>query len=330
MKVLERATSIIKYELDLVSVKWFTCAANLRYSNYDKGPQPVLEMLKTCLSMQGAAVDEASFSKVRSPVNVDYISQLNDNLFTTVRYLLHKLYYFQTRDSSIKFLVYDWFSDMFRLIDLKDRSTMIGTFATVLSLMKTNMELLIQQEPTNIGAFKRAMPKTGAYETAFEKQMFAYSYADDVFSIDKTESDETINYLNNKIDNGNYELKYQKMFEVPNTEYIQYGSYWNNDYDVYYNVVQLLSENTSLILNITGDIRRQPGSFTVVSIDRDTKNLTGDTKQEFEKLKYKYKAYEGVWIASKVKNIICPKQQTFRQQLALFRNFVPQIKPVNA
>lgn len=64
------------------------------------------------------------------------------------------------------------------------------------------------------------MPKTGAYETAFEKQMFAYSYADDVFSIDKTEPDETINYLNNKIDNGNYQLKYQKMFKVPNTDYI--------------------------------------------------------------------------------------------------------------
>lgn len=56
------------------------------------------------------------------------------------------------------------------------------------------------------------------------------------------------------------------------------------------------------------------------------KNLTNDTKREMEKLKYKYKVYEGVWITSKVKNIICPKQQTFRQQLVLFRNFIPQIK----
>lgn len=100
-------------------------------------------MLKTCLSMQGVAIDEKSFGRVKSPVKADYISQLNDNLFTTVRYLLHKLYYFQKKDSSIKFLVYDWFSDMFKLIDLKDRSTMLGTFATVLSLMKTNMESLI-------------------------------------------------------------------------------------------------------------------------------------------------------------------------------------------
>lgn len=88
----------------------------------------------------------------------------------------------------------------------------------------------------------------------------------------------------------------------------------------------MLSENNSLILNITGDIKRQPGSFTIVNIDRDMKNLTNDTKQELEKLKYKYKVYEGVWITSKVKNIICPKQQTFRQQLVLFRNFIPQIK----
>lgn len=328
VKVLNRSASIIQYEIDLMSMNWFKCIANLQYSNYNQGPQPILEILKNCISMQNIAIDDDSFGKVTAPVKVDYITQLNDNLFSVVKYLMHKLYYFSTKDSSIKFLVYDWFNDKFRLIDLKNKDTGVGTFSTVLSFFKTNNEALIQQEPTNIGAFNIAMPKTDVYETAFEKQMFDYDFNYDMFYTDYTTSDETINYFNNKIDNGNYELKYQKMFDVPNTDYIYYGSYWNNEYDVYNNTVQMLAENNSLILNITGDIKRQPGSFTIISLDRDLKNLTNDTKSEFEKMKQKYKAYEGVWMSSKVKNIICPKQQTFRQQLVMFRNFIPKIKAV--
>lgn len=57
---------------------------------------------------------------------------------------MHKLYYFSTKDSSIKFLVYDWFNDKFRLIDLKNKDTGVGTFSTVLSFFKTNNEALIQ------------------------------------------------------------------------------------------------------------------------------------------------------------------------------------------
>ena len=41
-----------------------------------------------------------------------------------------------------------------------------------------------------------------------------------------------------------------------------------------------------------------------------------------------YKTYEGVWIASKVRNIIRPSESTFRQQLVLFRNFIPMYKSV--
>jgi len=47
----------------------------------------------------------------------------------------------------------------------------------------------------------------------------------------------------------------------------------------------MLEESNSFILNITGDIRRQPGSYTVVTLDRSLKNLTTDNPSEIEKLK---------------------------------------------
>ena len=91
----------------------------------------------------------------------------------------------------------------------------------------------------------------------------------------------------------------------------------------------MLNENSSLIMNITGEIRRQPGSFTTVAIDRTVANMETENKKEFEKRKQMYKTYEGVWIASKVRNIIRPSASTFRQQLVLFRNFIPMYKSVS-
>jgi hypothetical protein len=57
---------------------------------------------------------------VKSVVSLNYITQLNDNLFTVLKYLFHKLYYnFDKKDDSMKFVVYDWFNNKYRLLDLK-------------------------------------------------------------------------------------------------------------------------------------------------------------------------------------------------------------------
>ena len=43
--------------------------------------------------------------------------------------------------------------------------------------------------------------------------------------------------------------------------------------------------------------------------------------------KEKYKSFEGLWYNGKVTNIICPNQPSakYRQQVALFRNFMPDM-----
>lgn len=47
----------------------------------------------------------------------------------------------------------------------------------------------------------------------------------------------------------------------------------------------MLEESNAFILNITGDIRRQAGSYTVITLDRSIKNLTTDRPSDLEKLK---------------------------------------------
>ncbi len=43
---------------------------------------------------------------------------------------------------------------------------------------------------------------------------------------------------------------------MPGLRHEYVGTYWDNTFDVYNSSVTALEENNSLILNITGDIRR--------------------------------------------------------------------------
>lgn len=326
IKILARNASIIKYEIDLMSVNWFKCSANISYSNYGKTPEPLFDIVKSCITNNNLAIDDDSFNRVKSPVAMNWISKQNDNLFSALKYLMHKMYYMKDfKDDSLKFIVYDQFDDKYRLVDIKDKYTLIGSFGTTLSFFKTNTEALIQQEPTNLGSFKSPFSKNNLYSSLFDKHMQSYDLNYDKVQTTVTESKTLANYLNASIDNDNYEQKYVPMFTYPNMNHLRIGSYWENDFDVYNESIDALEQNNALILNITGNLMRQPGSMNVITIDRGLENITTDDKREIEKLKKKYKAYEGVWIASKVRNIVCPALPSFRQQVALFRNFIPKM-----
>lgn len=64
-----------------------------------------------------------------------------------------------------------------------------------------------------------------------------------------------------------------------------------------------------------------------IAIDRSTKDLNGERTEDLEKLKKRYKTFEGPWIASKVRHIIEPNKGpegngSYRQNVVLFRNFL--------
>lgn len=327
IKVIARETSFVKYHIDIQSVNWFKCISNLQFSNYGKSPESILDIVKKCFSTSQLSIHEETFDLVKTRVKMNYITQLNDNLFTSLKYLMHKLYYnYDQKDDSLKFFVYDWFNDQYRLLDVKQNKTSIGSYSTILSFFKTNNEVLIQQEPTNIGSFRSPAKKTKLYSNMFNTNLFQYFHDSNTITNFPIPSQSTANYFNNKIDNGNYEQKYQPMLKYSQLKHEHYGSYWNTDYDAYDTGIECLVENNSFILNITGEIRRQPGTYTIISIDRSLTNATSEDKKELEKLKLKYKAFEGIWMTSKVRNIISPMNQSFRQQVVLFRNFIPKLK----
>lgn len=44
----------------------------------------------------------------------------------------------------------------------------------------------------------------------------------------------------------------------------------------------------------------------------------------------KYRSYEGEWFISKIINIVSPSKQSYRQNVSLFRNFLPNKKAEKA
>lgn len=328
IKVISRSASIVKYEIDFVSNNWFKCIANVDFTNYNRDPEQIFDILKACLKNNDLMIDDKTFDKVKSAVKTHYITNTNDNLFSIVKYLMHKMYYFEDKDQSVKFFLYNETTDKYQLLDIADKSTSTGMYTTILSFFKTNNESLIQQEPTNIGMIRSSTSKTDVYRNFFKYNMYDYSYDTNLFQNREIQPKTTLSYANEKMDVENYQEKFYKMYDT-SLVYRNEGTYWNNDNSLYQNTVKALGENNAFVLNITGEILRKPGSLLEITLDRSMKNVTSENKKELEKIKKKYKAYEGIWFVSKVQHIICPHDQSYRQQVVLFRNFIPKLQLTN-
>lgn len=109
--------------------------------------------------------------------------------------------------------------------------------------------------------------------------------------------------------------------------YIDHTAYWNNAPEVYFSMVESMLATGGLALNTTGEILRQCGFGVTLAVDRSMNGLVDTTAQDMKDLKTKYIGFEGTWLALKVISVICPREELFRQKIALFRNFTKREKP---
>ena len=332
IRPVNRLANCIQYDIDLVSINWHKCIANVQFSNYQKDPEPLFDILKQCLVSQDLAIDKDSFNNVKQDVSMNYITSQNDNMFTVTNYLMHKLYYLPTRDQSMKFIVYNMFTDKYHIVDVTDWSMFIGNMtSTALSFFKSNIELLIQQEATNLGSFANPRTRTDLFKSMFNRKVIGYDYDSNQFVNFDIEAKEIKNYMNASVDQTDVTVKYDDVEAVdPAHKRFKSNPYWDNDMNVYGDIIDVVTQNDAVVLNITGNIMRQAGQLLNVSIDRDLNGLTNSSPSELKKLQEKYKQYERLWMTSKVINVVKPNEPSFRQQVALFRNFIPQEKQSKA
>ena len=93
-------------------------------------------------------------------------------MFTVFNYLMDKLYFWEKKDNSLKFLVYNWFKDKYGLLDITKMETYMGTANAVLSFFGTNAENLVQSVESNIGSYNNGMYNIDMYKSMFKKNVY--------------------------------------------------------------------------------------------------------------------------------------------------------------
>jgi len=51
--------------------------------------------------------------------------------------------------------------------------------------------------------------------------------------------------------------------------YVDYGAYWNNEFNIYNSSLKSLLENSSLVINTSGNIFRKPASIVEIKLDKN-------------------------------------------------------------
>lgn len=327
LKIVKRFGEQIKYQIDLVSVHWYNCISKIQFSNNDKDPQSVFDILKACMNSVNLATDDM-YDAVNTEVKINYAAQANDNLFQVFNYLMDKLYFWQQKDNSLKFLVYNWYSDNYHLLDMAWSGSLMGSKSTILSFFKSNAELLAQKIPSNIGSYTNGMSKTDLYSVMFNKDVYEYDMSLNKFvNKDPVKEQSLVNFMNQRMSYDEYLSKYHKL-ELESTllKFDDKKTYWSNPLDMYFKLVDIMQATGALTLNVNGDILRQCGYQETLVVDRDMNILKDDSAEELERLKTKYTGFEGPWIVSKVVSVIRPVENLFRQRIGLFRNYTVQSK----
>lgn len=118
IKILDRQGSAITYQIKLVDNNWAKCQGIVDFSNYGRPKESVFQIIKQMFCANGMNVDSQKFDIIDSSYKMHYITNGNDNTITAIKYLLHKLYYYDQKEMQQKFFVYNEQNDVYQPFDI--------------------------------------------------------------------------------------------------------------------------------------------------------------------------------------------------------------------
>lgn len=323
--ILERQNEVITYKMQFTSINMIDCLKTLDYSNYDKGPEPVLDILKNLASgCAGMAVDEESFGSVKQQPAVNYITNGNDNLFTASKFLLDKLYYGFPRAESMVFVFWNELLKKLQLFDAASRKSITGQTGIAISMFAAQAESMAGGVQNELGTVTK-FPTSAVLGVGYKRQIASYDYSKNKFEYDNIKPEHAYQYMNERFsEDKDLYGRYRNAFLKEPDMYTVRGSYWNNDFHFYGTFVDAFLNSGALMVKTIGNITRLPGSIVGISIDRGQEELMEESPQMYEDILRRYKGLEGAWIVAKTHHYIQPnagKSERYRQTLTLVRNF---------
>jgi len=322
--ILERQNEVITYRMQFTSVNTVDCLKTLDYSNYGKGPEPVLDILKNLAVAAGVAVDEETFGSVKQQPRISYITNGNDNLFTASKFLLDKLYYRFPRAGSMSFVFWNELTKKLQLFDAAGRKSATGQTGIAISMFAAQAEAMAGGVQNELGTVTK-FPTSAALGMGYKRQVASYDYSRNKFEYDNIKPEQVFQYMNERfIDGENITGRYHNVFLKQPDMYTVRGSYWNNDFHFYKTFVDAFFGSGALMVKTIGNITRLPGSVVGITVDRGQEDMMEENPDVYEDILRRYKGLEGAWIVAKAHHYIQPnvdKADRYRQTLTLVRNF---------
>ena len=328
IQIVNREGSVITYKIHFVSQNWLKLIGYVFYSNYNKTePDSLFDIIKSVLIANSLKINSDTFDKVKTNVKTHYISQGNDNVISIINYLLNRLFYYDSKDNSIKFLYYDEFSDQYNLYNLNDISINKQKLKRLyLSMFKTDDESYTTPIKQNIASLIQ-FPKTEVFKSQFQHKIFDYDYDTNKFIDNTINVDSILLYRLPNITNDNFINKYS-INDIPNNKmtYQQTGSYWNNHIDIYNNSINACLADSSIVVNCEGQLLITPSSTVQIVLDSPDQSIQESDIDEYQRIKNRYKSFEGYYVVTKTRNMFSPSQNSYTQNLVLYRNYKHKIE----
>lgn len=329
IKIENRQNSIITYRLSLVGYNWLKCIKNIHFTNYETTNNSknkctnIFNIISSILQSADLTINKDSFSYTNTELNINYITSQNDNVITAINYLLRRLYYYYD-EASMKFLTYNEIDDNYGVLNIMNDSTVTNFSEIIISLFNTNYESFTQDEPNQLNSVTK-FPKTYSIRSDFQKNIVSYDLNSNQFFTTSFSTKALNTFKNSRFNSNDIIEKYDYLENT--LDYLDNGSYWNNDFDIYNSTLKTLLEGSSIVVNTCGDITRQPGGIVNINLDKNTSYINNSSLKDFKAYKYKYLTFNGEWFISKVRHIIYPNtldtstKAKYRQNIVLFRNF---------
>lgn len=297
ISVLERGQQTVRYRINLVSANIEQCMTNIAFSNYGKDPQPCLDILKACIVASGQVADATAFDAVKSAVSINYISNVNSNLFDISRHLFERMYSYEEKEKSLIFINYDFVNTCsYCLFDIARPELTVNGLRTVVISHQQSAAEGTQPDPVDIGS-RMDVSHVDQIKTFREKRLWNYDFESNAFKQSQIDCVRLNNIYSSMPDSVNAQFNQFRL--ITEDKVMEYGSYWNNSLDVY----EQLNSNfgaRSIILETTGLVQCRPGCAVTIVQDKIANVSFEDSPKNAEKDTSRYAGFEGLWYVQRV------------------------------
>ena len=314
--IVDNDAESITYCIYLTGSEYFKMLNHVSYSDYgNEQKKTVMQIIGEMLTKYGKVEIDDSFTKITSDVKMNYISNGMDTVMTSIDYLMQKQFFIaDNTEKTMKFLIYDFIDNKYKAFQIGQ--TPITQFSgTTLSFNNTSISELMQQDAIKLGSISDNR-KSDINHNISQITIRNYDINSNTFGYKTYSSQQIVNFMAGQ---SNKNVKMTNVDPTENSFITRDVSDWDNDINVYNDMVDVFMNYDSVLINIGGAIGRRLMDCFNIAIDSRPDTIPSDKTTEYDDYMSRYKQLQGGWYITKIRYIIKPNESIFHQNLQLSR-----------